>query len=253
MYMQKPHYGLDAPGLIRFFFMAGSAVFALLIIILFTAFAGPTLKMVLTILFGIAATYLLGMGSLMIYCSMVMKLKDNQRLLNLIPWSGSELVLDVGCGRGLMLINAAKRLSTGKATGIDLWQEQDQADNSSSATLKNAAIEGVMQRIEVQTADMRKLPFPDNQFDIVTSNWTIHNLEVEADRQTTLLEIIRVLKPNGIAIINDIVNQIEYADYFKLHGMKNVQLHNNGVRDTVLKAVSFGSFAPSAVSARKSA
>jgi cyclopropane fatty-acyl-phospholipid synthase-like methyltransferase len=31
-----------------------------------------------------------------------------------------EAVLDVGCGRGLMLVGAARRLKTGKAVGIDL-------------------------------------------------------------------------------------------------------------------------------------
>jgi arsenite methyltransferase len=49
----------------------------------------------------------------------------------------------------------------------------------------------------------------------------------------------------------DIVNQAEYAAYFEQHGMAQVQRHNNPIRDVVLKAVSFGSFAPSAVSADK--
>ena len=40
-----------------------------------------------------------------------------------IRWhlTGDEKVLDVGCGRGLLLIGAAKRLKSGKATGIDVW------------------------------------------------------------------------------------------------------------------------------------
>ncbi|MFM2303691.1 MAG: hypothetical protein RLZZ135_1101 [Cyanobacteriota bacterium] len=37
-----------------------------------------------------------------------------------------------------MLVGAANRLTSGKAIGIDLWQQQDQANNSSSATLSNA-------------------------------------------------------------------------------------------------------------------
>jgi arsenite methyltransferase len=139
------------------------------------------------------------------------------------------------------------------AIGIDLWQQQDQANNSCSATLSNATIEGVAARIEVKTADMRQLPFPENYFDVVISNWTVHNLEIEVDRQTALDEIVRVLKPNGIVVLSDIINQAEYAKYFELRGLLDVQLYNNAVRDLVLKAVSFGSFAPSAVSARKAA
>jgi arsenite methyltransferase len=250
--MQRPQYGIDAPGLLRFFLMTGAVALGIFGVVWHLSL-WPPLQILLTLLAGTAAAYLLGMGCLMTYYSKIEKLKDNQKLLNLIPWSGSEQVLDVGCGRGLMLIGAAKRLTAGQAVGIDLWQQQDQANNRAAATLLNAAIEGVTERITVQTADMRQLPFADGSFDVVVSNWAVHNLEAEADRQTTLDEIIRVLKPNGTVILSDIENQTEYANHFRRRGMANVQLHNNPVRDAVLKAVSFGSFAPSAVLARKAA
>jgi arsenite methyltransferase len=249
--MQRPQYGIDAPGLVRFFFISGTAALAIFVVALLTLMFGQTLKITISVLSGIAAIYLLGMGCLMLYFSKVEKLKERERLLNLVQWSGKELVLDVGCGRGLMLIGAAKRLSSGKAIGIDLWQQQDQANNNSSATQTNAHIEGVADRVEVKTADMRELPFPENYFDVVTSNWTIHNLEAEADRQKALNEIVRVLKPGGVIVLADIINQVEYAKYLRLRGVENMQLHNNAVRDAVLKAVTFGSFAPSAVSACK--
>jgi len=38
-------------------------------------------------------------------------------------------VLDVGCGRGLLLIGAARRLTTGKAVGVDIWQAEDRVGN----------------------------------------------------------------------------------------------------------------------------
>jgi arsenite methyltransferase len=203
------------------------------------------------VLAGVAAIYLLGMGCLMLYYSKIEKLKDRENLLNLLQWSGDEQVLDVGCGRGLMLVGVAKRLTSGKAIGVDLWQQQDQSNNNSAGTLENAAIEGVSDRIEVKTADMRQLPFPNNFFDVVVSTWAVHNLEAAADRQKALDEIIRVLKPGGRVILADIVNQAEYAEHFNQQGMTKVQRHNHAIRDAVLKAVSFGSFAPSAVSACK--
>jgi arsenite methyltransferase len=61
---------------------------------------------------------------------------------------------------------------------------------------------------------MRQLPFPESYFDVVISNWAIHNIEIEADRQKALDEIVRVLKPNGMVVLSDIVNQTEYAKYF---------------------------------------
>jgi arsenite methyltransferase len=250
-HMQRPQYGIDAPDLLRLFFTAGTLTLAVFIITLLTSIFGQPARMIVGVLLSIATIYLLGMGCFMLYFSKVAKLIERDKLLNLVEWSGRELVLDVGCGRGLMLIGAAKRLSSGKAIGIDLWQQQDQADNNISATQTNIEIEGVADRVEVKTADMRELPFPENYFDIITSNWTIHNLESEIDRQKALDEIIRVLKPGGMAILADIVNQSEYAKYLELRDMKDVQLHNHRSRDAVLKAITFGSFAPSAVTARK--
>lgn len=247
----KPNYGIDAPGLLRFFFIAGAVAFTIFLMVLFLSTFGKISKIIGGVIFGIASIYLLGMGCFMLYSSKVMKLKDGEKLLDLVQWAGSERVLDVGCGRGLMLVGAAKRLTSGKAIGIDLWQQQDQANNSSDAALSNAEVEGVMERIEITTADMRQLPFPNDSFDAVVSSWAVHNLEVESDREKALDEMIRVLKPNGIVVLSDIIYQLEYAKYFELRGMINIRLHNNAIRDLILKAVTFGSFAPSAVLAFK--
>jgi arsenite methyltransferase len=249
--MQRPRYGIDAPDLLRFFAIAGAISLVICLLSLRLSIFGQILQPLIVALSGLAATYLFGMGCLMLYYSKIEKVKDCEKLLNLIQWSGEEQVLDVGCGRGLMLVRAAKRLTSGKAIGIDLWQQQDQSDNNSAGTLTNAAIEGVAEQIEVQTADMRQLPFPDCSFDVVVSSWAVHNLEAAADRHKALDEIMRVLKPSGRIVLADIINQAEYAEYFKQYGMANVQLHNNPIRDMVLKALSFGSFAPSAVSADK--
>lgn len=136
--VQSPQYGIDAPGLVRFFFTAGVIALTGFLLSAFTSAIGLTLKAIFLTLTGIAVIYLLGMGCLMLYYSKILKLKDREQLLNLILWSGHELVLDVGCGRGLMLIGAAKRLTTGKAIGIDLWQQQDQTNNHSELNRLNS-------------------------------------------------------------------------------------------------------------------
>ena len=71
------------------------------------------------------------------------KFRARDALLNAVSWRGDEQVLDVGCGHGLLLIGAAKRLSSGRATGIDIWQDVDQANNSAAATRRNAELESV--------------------------------------------------------------------------------------------------------------
>lgn len=247
----KPNYGIDAPGLFRSFCIATVTALGALIVAHGFLIPNSWLGTLIRSLLGLATLYFLGMSGLMLYGSKVMKLKDREELLDAINWTGAEQVLDVGCGRGLMLVGAAKRLSTGTATGIDLWQQQDQAHNSAEAALNNAALEGVASRIKVQTADMRQLPFANDSFDVVTSSWTIHNLGSVADRELALREIVRALKPGGWLLLIDIVNQREYATYLRNQGMRELTLHNHPVRDVLLKAVSFGSFAPAAVLACK--
>src|SRR5205823_1073831 len=114
-----------------------------------------------------------------------------------IRWRGDERVLDVGCGHGLMLLGAAKRLTSGRATGIDIWSREDQKANSAEATLENARREGVADRVELLTADAREIPFPDGSFDVVISSFAIHNIYDRAQRGRAIREIARVLKPGG--------------------------------------------------------
>jgi len=42
------------------------------------------------------------------------------RLLDQIQLRGDERLLDLGCGRGAVLLMAAERLTTGRAVGVDL-------------------------------------------------------------------------------------------------------------------------------------
>src|SRR5579859_6065424 len=72
---------------------------------------------------------------------------------------GDERVLDLGCGRGAVLLMAAQHLTTGKAVGVDLWRKVDQSGNAVEATRKNAVAEGVADRVELYTANMTALPF----------------------------------------------------------------------------------------------
>ena len=134
-------------------------------------------------------------------------------LLDALALRGDERLLDVGCGRGAVLLLAAKRLPAGRAVGIDRWSTTDQSGNSEQATLRNAEAEGVRERIELHTGDMRELPFPDQSFDVVTSSLAIHNISEEAGREKALAEILRVLEPGGTALLADIHYASDYEKY----------------------------------------
>lgn len=132
-------------------------------------------------------------------------------ILDDLHLGGDERVLDMGCGRGAILIAVARRVTTGRVTGIDLWSAHDQSGNSPEATMRNAALEGVADRIVIETGDMRALPFPDAFFDVVVSSLAIHNIRSNSDRAQAVTEAWRVLKPGGHLAIADIRSTLRYA------------------------------------------
>src|SRR3954466_7668625 len=154
----------------------------------------------------IAGGLCLAAAAAMLRSSKVGKLRARDELIGALPWCGDERVLDVGCGRGLLLIAAAKRLTTGKATGVDVWHSVDQADNRPEATWANARAEGVADRIEVHNADARQLPFPDNTFNVIVSSLVLHNIHGRIERAKAVREIARVLKPGGRVALLDVAH-----------------------------------------------
>ena len=134
-------------------------------------------------------------------------------LLDQLELRGDERVLDVGCGRGAVLLLAAARVPRGRAVGIDLWSAHDQSGNAEAVTRRNAELEGVSDRVELVTGDMRELPLPDGSFDVVVSSLAIHNLSDPRDRVRALDEIVRVLKPGGRVVIAD----FRFTDDYQRH------------------------------------
>jgi arsenite methyltransferase len=247
---QKIDFGLDAPGLVRFFFVGG--ILAFLLAFGAAVFLGAALwALVLTSVLSLAAVYLLGMGCLMLYWSRFAKIHRREEILDLVTWRGDEQVLDVGCGRGLMTIGAAQRLKTGRVIGIDIWDMKDQASLSPAITFNNAAIAGVEEKVEIQTADARNLPFADQSFDVVVSHWVIHNIPDEAGRLKALSQINRVLKPGGQLLLSDIEFRDVYYRVLIALGFVEGRLVFNPLEDQILGALSFGSFRPTTIFATK--
>jgi len=164
-----------------------------------------------------AASFMLG-GLLMVGYSKVGKFRHRDRMLRMVEWKGNELVLDVGTGRGLMLIGAAKKLTTGKAVGIDIWSAKDLSGNTQEATLRNVELEGIRQGVEVQDGDATALEFADGTFDLVLSNLCIHNIPSKEGRDKACREIVRVLKPGGRALISDFIHTADYVKAFQRAG-----------------------------------
>ena len=235
----RPNYGLDAPRAVRNLFI----VAALGIISLITRLLGVWSR---HDLIAVIARPLIGaglscgaMGLWMVYDSKIGKVREREDYLDKIVWRGDERVLDVGCGLGLFLIGAAKRLKTGRAVGIDLWQAEDLSGNTPAGTLNNATIEGVADKVEVHTGDARKLPFDDASFNVVLSSMALHNIYNADERQTAVREIARVLKPGGRVLILDVRHINQYAATLRDAGLdaRCVQ----GIFSSLLTVISLGS------------
>jgi arsenite methyltransferase len=116
---------------------------------------------------------------------------------------GDETLLDLGCGRGAVLLAAAKLLPNGRALGVDIWRA-DQTNNSQQNTLRNAELEGVADRVEVRTADITDLPFDDDSVDVIVSSLVVHNIPSPEARAKAISEAARVLRPGGRLVLADI-------------------------------------------------
>jgi ubiquinone/menaquinone biosynthesis C-methylase UbiE len=210
-------YGIDAP-------YAFGAIGVLILI-----------EFVLALLSGkvwpfVAVLFLLAIALSILYTTLRGKFVVWADLLDNLRLRGDERILDLGCGRGAVLLMAAQHLTTGRAVGVDLWRGFDQSGNSAEATGRNAVAEGVADRIELHTADMTALPFADNSFDVVVSSLAIHNIPGSAGRQKAIDEAVRVLRPGGRLLIADIRATGNHQAHLTKIGMSEVARRRLGWR-----------------------
>jgi cyclopropane fatty-acyl-phospholipid synthase-like methyltransferase len=151
-------------------------------------------------------------------------------ILDELHLRGDERVLDMGCGRGAVLVAVARRLRTGRVTGIDLWSTHDQSGNSRDVTMRNASLEGVADRVDIETGDMRALPFPDGAFDVVVSSLAVHNIHSNGARAHAIAEAWRVVKPGGRLAIADIRATARYARTLRMLGATDIARRRLGWR-----------------------
>jgi len=220
---RRGDYGYDAPYALLMFAALGAASLAAAVAAWWTH-RGPAAALA-----GYGAFFLANAASFL-YTTRRGKFLVWEEILDQLHLAGGERVLDMGCGRGAVLTAVARRLTTGRVTGIDLWSSRDQSGNSLDTTLRNAAVEGVADRVEIQTGDMRALPFPDLSFGVVVSSLAIHNIHSKDDRARAVAEAWRVLEPGGRLAIADIRASAHYARTLHALGATDVARRRLGWR-----------------------
>lgn len=125
-----------------------------------------------------------------------------------IPDGGTGL--DVGCGSGALTIACAKRNPKAQMVGCDIWSGAYKAVFTKKRCEENAKAEGVA-NVRFTEGNAVHLPFPDESFDAVTSNYVYHNIAGQ-NKQALLLETLRVLKKGGSFAIHDLMSKPRYGD-----------------------------------------
>ena len=134
--------------------------------------------------------------------------------------TGEEQILDVATGRGIFAIEAAKKLSVGRVTAIDLWEGANSAKvvyhhkfsqptgNKIENAIKNAEIEDVSEKIRFMNMDANNLEFDSDSFDIVICGYVISHLWKFSGN--ILKNIKKVIKNKGKFVIIDNVIDSTY-------------------------------------------
>ncbi len=123
-------------------------------------------------------------------------LKALWRLMPRINVAPQPAILDVGCGTGLNILEAARVLGPcKKLVGIDL------SPGMIEVARRKASAAGVPATFLV--GDAESLPVDDQGFDLVICNSVYHWF---ADRGHTIAEMKRALKPGGQLVITCVAN-----------------------------------------------
>lgn len=173
------------------------------------AVAATWLQRILSLLTGVALLFPAITLGRFAYFSRKRRAAVRQMVLDAVNWRGDEAVLDVGCGSGMLLNGAVQRLTTGTATGIDIWTDQS-GSGSYDLLQRHARAEGVADRIRFEEVDACDMPFDDHSFDVVLSSWAIHHISLSRDAfDAVVSEIMRVVKPGGTIVVVDVAHFVE--------------------------------------------
>ena len=234
----KPDYRNWVPVSLLRNFIGGTII----TFILFIIFAGTDLvfsgtpRIICGIILGIGVLILLFSSIMLSFMYRSFDYRGKRKLAKTIIEGVAQYVeipdggvgLDVGCGSGALTIACAKRNLKATMVGCDIWSGSYKVEFSKKICEDNAKAEGVS-NVRFEEGNAVKLPFEDESFDVVTSNYVYHNI-MGHNKQKLLLETLRVLKKGGVFAIHDLIKKSNYGDIekfieeLKKEGYKDIKL-----------------------------
>jgi arsenite methyltransferase len=168
---------------------------------------------------------ILAVAAALYWSSKLGKLREMGKLVSNIPFGGEEMVLDIGCGRGLGMVMTAAKLNTGVAVGVDTWQRSHLSGNDPKSIWANAKAENVLPKVAAIRAASISLPFSAKSIDVIISGVSVHRIVKRKERPALFAEMTRVLKEGGRIGILDAGNGHEYSEMLKDNGMADIEMH----------------------------
>jgi ubiquinone/menaquinone biosynthesis C-methylase UbiE len=164
-------------------------------------------------------------------------IKIIERLFSQIDLSNVKKVLEVGCGIGVLSSYLAEKYEW-EVTGIDL--DPEQINRAKNDYREN-------KYIKFLEADATKLPFGDNEFDLVLSVDALHHIP---NRNEAFNVINRVLKSDGFYVlvdialpwffgkfsipVDDVINYMKRNSLKIIHGKKPPKINIIGRRFSII-------------------
>ena len=119
-------------------------------------------------------------------------IKWRKKVIKMVSEKNPKTILDIATGTGDLALQFAENTSAEKIIGLDISM------GMLSVAIKKVAGKSFANKVEFIQGDSEALPFDDNSFDAITVSFGIRNFE---NLDKGLLEILRVLKKNGIFVI----------------------------------------------------
>jgi SAM-dependent methyltransferase len=220
-------YGIDAPFVPALLGGLGFALLLLALVTLLTGGASPGWPLAAVVWELVVGGYLLAAAASYLFTVLRGRFAVWAELVEGLWLRGSHRVLDMGCGRGAVLLLVARRLRSGRAVGLDLWAARP---GSADATRADAVAEGVSDRVDLCTGDMTAMPFADGEFDVVVSSLAIHTIPSPEGRAAAVAEAVRVLRPGGRLALVDFRHVRDYESVLAEHGVTGLRRRGLGPR-----------------------
>ena len=211
---RKADYGNWVPAAMMKTLWAATAAIALVTVLMFVLIKSPVPGVI-----GIVVT--LAALCMTIYMQRCRKVFDfqgggvmgkiHQFLADHFPWNevvGNKengRIIDIGCGAGALTNRIARMYPSAEIIGVDFWGKE--WSYAKEQCEKNAALEGVADRVKFQKGDAAKLDFTDGAFDGAVSNFVFHEVRSTKEKRDVVREALRVVRKGGAFAFQDMFGQ----------------------------------------------